>query len=948
MLPLVNGRAEGFTRPFPLLRRIVLEYTTEEGIRMDYKSTLNLPKTDFPMRGNLPVKEKEILCFWEDIDLYGRLIKVHGGDPPFILHDGPPYANGNIHLGHALNKILKDIIVRSKFMAGFRADYVPGWDCHGLPIELQAEKEIKAKQSVMTKMDVRTYCREYAARFLDVQRAEFKRLGGIGDWAHPYVTMDYDYEAVIVEEMGKFFERGEAYRRKKPVHWCINCRTALAEAEIEYEMDRSVAIYVKFLLASRNEVFKDYPEKPVFMLIWTTTPWTLPANLAIAINPDFTYVGVETKDEIHVVLRDLVPDIMAKAGISEYRVVGEIPAEVLKNLSFRHPFIDRKSVVVYADYVAKDVGTGAVHIAPGHGEEDYLTGLEYGLDVYSPVNEHGKLTNDIPFFAGMNVFQANPAIVEKLKELGLLLFSEEIEHSYPYCWRCKRPVIFRATEQWFVSMDKNRLRQRALEEVDRVTWIPAWGKERIYNMLLVRPDWCISRQRSWGVPITIFYCDRCREPYYNHETFRRITDEVRKHGADIWFEKDASYFLPGDARCPCGNTTFSQEEDILDVWFDSGSSFAAVLKKRHELRFPADMYLEGSDQHRGWFHSSLLVSVANDGVAPYRSVLTHGFLLAGKGMKMSKSLGNTIAPSDIIDKYGAEILRLWVTYEDYRDDIRVSKEIIDRVVENYRRIRNTFRFLHANIDENFNPETDQVPYAQLSSLDRWLLSRLQRLIEKVRDGYDTYAFHTIYHAIHNFCAVDLSALYLDIIKDRMYVEKKHSVKRRASQTVVLEALMSLLRLAAPILSFTTEEMWSYVRPLVSEDSVHLSAFPKVNPALVDVPLEEKWEAVWRIREMANKKIEEKRVEKVIGHPLDAKVMITAPDDEYEILCKLGEELKEVFIASQVEVARGATLEVTVLRAEGLKCERCWQYATDVETTGEFPNLCKRCRDTLTS
>jgi isoleucyl-tRNA synthetase len=900
------------------------------------------------MRGNLPVKEKEILKAWDDMDLYATLLEIHKEDPCFILHDGPPYANGNIHNGHALNKILKDIIVKSKFMSGFRSDYVPGWDCHGLPIELQAEKEIKAKQASMTKMDIRRYCRRYAARFVDIQREEFKRLGVVGDWDHPYITMDYDYEAVIIEEMAKFFERGEVYRKKKPVHWCINCRTALAEAEIEYQMDKSLAIYVKFPLVSRTEFFAGYPEEPVFMLIWTTTPWTLPANLAIAINPEFTYVTVETGDEIFVAVKDLVPDIMAKAGIGDYRIIGEISAETLKSLEFRHPFIDRRSTVVFANYVAKDVGTGAVHIAPGHGEEDYLTGLEYGLDVYSPVNEQGKLTDDVPFFAGMNVFQANPVIIEKLKEMGLLLFSEEIEHSYPYCWRCKRPVIFRATEQWFISMDEKGLRDNALKEIDRVKWIPTWGRDRIYNMLAVRPDWCISRQRSWGVPITIFYCERCREPYYSKEGFAKITEEVRKHGADIWFEKDAAYFLPPNAKCSCGNEAFSKEEDVLDVWFDSGSSFAAVLNKRDNLVFPADIYLEGSDQHRGWFHTSLLVSVANEGRAPYKSVLTHGFVLAGKGVKMSKSLGNTIAPTDIIEKFGAEILRLWVAYEDYRDDIRMSKEIIDRVVENYRRIRNTFRFLHANIDSDFDPATDGVSYDQLSSLDRWILSRLQRLIEKVREGYDNYAFHTIYHGIHNFCAVELSALYLDIIKDRMYVEKKRSLKRRASQTVVFETLVSLLKLAAPILSFTTDEMWSYLKHLVSEESVHLSAFPKANPDRIDGALEDEWEAVWRIREVANKKIEEKRVEKAIGHPLDAKVVITAGPVDFAILKNLGDELKEVFIVSQVDVLEGAELDVAVLSAQGLKCERCWQYATDVETTGEYPNLCKRCRDTLTS
>jgi isoleucyl-tRNA synthetase len=900
------------------------------------------------MRGNLPVKEKDILRFWEEIDLYGKLTRLRAGGPQFILHDGPPYANGNIHLGTALNKILKDIIVKSKFMSGFRSDYVPGWDCHGLPIEHQAEKEMKARQGAMTKMEVRAYCREYAARFLDIQRAEFRRLGGVGDWDHPYVTMEYGYQATIIEEMAKFFERGEVYRKKKPVYWCINCRTALAEAEIEYEMDRSTSIYVKFALISRSEVFQGYPDKPISLLIWTTTPWTLPANLAIALNPDFTYVAVETKDEIYIAVRDLVADLMTKAGIGDYRVINEISPAVLRGLSFRHPFIDRKSVVVFADYVTKDVGTGAVHIAPGHGEEDYVTGLEYGLDVYSPVNEKGELTRDVEFFGGMNVFEANAVIIRKLADLGALLFEEEIEHSYPHCWRCKKPVIFRATEQWFVSLDGERLRQRALEEIDRVAWIPAWGKERIYNMLLVRPDWCISRQRTWGVPITIFYCDACREPYWSRAAFDRIIAEVRDKGADVWFEKDAAYFLPEGAKCACGNSTFSKEEDILDVWFDSGSSFAAVLKKRPELRFPADMYLEGSDQHRGWFHSSLLVSVANEGRAPYQSVLTHGFVVDGKGRKMSKTVGNVISPSEIIDKYGAEILRLWVTYEDYRDDIKISKEIVDRIIETYRRIRNTFRFLHANISDSFDPGKEKVPYESLSSLDRWLLSRLQKVVERVREAYETYAFHTIYHAVHNFCAVDLSALYLDIIKDRMYVEREDSVKRKASQTVVFESLVTLVKLVAPILSFTTEEMWSFLRPFVAEESVHLAALPEADPALIDPGLEAEWETVWRVREAVNKKIEEKRVEKVIGHPLDAKVVIGAPAEDCDILGRLGDELKEVLIVSQVEVVPAPELEVTVRRAEGLKCERCWQYKTDVEATGPHPNICRRCRDTLTS
>jgi isoleucyl-tRNA synthetase len=800
----------------------------------------------------------------------------------------------------------------------------------------------------MSKADFRRYCRKYAERFIDIQRSEFRRLGGIGDWDRPYITMDYAYQATIIGEVAQFFERGEAYRKKKPVHWCINCKTALAEAEIEYEMKGSPSVYVKFALRATHDLFKDYPKKPIFVLIWTTTPWTLPANLAVAVHPDFTYVAVETEDQIYVMVEDLVKDTMAKAGLTDYRVIGQIPAQVFKDMTLQHPFIDRPSVVVFADYVTKDVGTGVVHIAPGHGEEDYETGLEHGLDVYSPVNERGEFTKDVEAFKGMNVFESNAHIIQKLKELGALLFTEQIEHSYPHCWRCKKPVIFRATEQWFISMDAQGLRKRALDAIDRVTWIPAWGRDRIYNMLFLRPDWCISRQRSWGVPITIFYCDQCREPYWSRASFDLIIEATKKDGADVWFDEEASAFLPKGATCACGSTAFVKEEDILDVWFDSGSSFAAVLKAKPELTFPCDMYLEGSDQHRGWFHSSLLVSVGNNDSAPYRSVLTHGFVVDGKGRKMSKSLGNIIAPEEIIEKYGAEILRLWVTYEDYTDDIKISKEMIDRIVETYRRIRNTFRFLHANLHDDFDPAQHAVPYSQFSPLDRWILSRLQALIARVREAYETYAFHTIYHSIHNFCAIELSALYLDIIKDRMYVEKEDAVRRRASQNVVFEILTTLLRLAAPILSFTTEEMWSYLKPFVKEESVLLSPMPAVNTACVDEKLEREWDRIWEIREAVNKKIEEKRVEKVIGHPLDAKVRLEVSPDDHELISKLGDEFKDLLIVSQVEITAGDGLGITVLRADGEKCQRCWQYSTDIQTIGQFPNLCERCRDTLIS
>jgi isoleucyl-tRNA synthetase len=917
---------------------------------MDYKDTLNLPKTPFPMKGNLPVKEKDILQYWNDIKLYQKLTEGKKDNPSFILHDGPPYANGNIHLGTALNKILKDIIVKSKFMAGYRADYIPGWDCHGLPIEHQIEKETKAKKIATTKLETRQRCREYAASFIDIQRTQFKRLGGIGDWDHPYITMDFDYQATIIEEIEKFFERKEVYRKKKPVYWCMSCMTALAEAEIEYEMKKSNAVYVKFpYTGERTGAFKDYPDKPIYMLIWTTTPWTLPANLAIAINPDFTYVAVETEKGIYIALKNLAEDITQKAGIDNYKIIGEILPETLKNMTFRHPFINRQSVVVYADYVAADTGTGAVHIAPGHGEEDYETGLEYGLDVYSPVNEKGEFIESVEFFKGMNVFDSNAHVIQKLEELGHLLHKEEIEHSYPHCWRCKKPVIFRATEQWFISLESNGLRQKALEEIDRVKWFPSWGRDRIYNMLQVRPDWCISRQRTWGIPITVFYCEKCREPHWTRETFQKVIQEVRKSGADIWFEKEASFFLSESAQCShCGSKSFIKEEDILDVWFDSGVSWAAVCKKRKELKYPADLYLEGSDQHRGWFHSSLLTSVANEGKAPYLAVLTHGFVVDGAGRKQSKSLGNVIAPEEIIDKLGAEILRLWATYEDYRDDIKISKDIINRLVETYRRVRNTLRFLHANINGDFDPAKDAVPYEQFSSLDKWLISRLQRLVERVTSSYSNYTFHLIYHSIQNFCTVDLSALYLDIAKDKIYVEKKDSLKRRASQTVIHETLITLLKLIAPILSSTAEEMWSYLKGTVREESVLLTTFPVVKREQINQEIEQYWDAVWTIRELVNKKIEEQRTAKTIGHSLDTKVTIEAPEREYALLERLGDDLKDVFIVSQIALKKGGEMNITVEKAEGEKCERCWQYATDIKKEGQFPNVCSRCENTLSS
>lgn len=911
--------------------------------KRDYKETLNLPSTPFPMKANLPVKEKEIIGFFDRIEVYEKLLMARKDGRRFILHDGPPYANGHIHLGTALNKILKDVIVKSKFMAGFRADFVPGWDCHGLPIEHQVEKSLREEGVSVPDIEVRRRCRAYAEKFIEIQKEEFKRLGCIGDWNNPYITMDHDYQATIVEELAKFFERGEVYRRKKPVHWCINCATALAEAEIEYETKRSDSIYVKFPhVRDENWPFSFSPTKPLYMLIWTTTPWTLPANLAIALNPSFTYAAVETQEEVYILVRDLVSALMQKFGISRYRVIEEIDPARLKREKFRHPFLERESVIVYADYVSKDEGTGAVHIAPGHGEEDYETGLQYGLDVLSPVDQRGNFTDDVAFFARMNVFESNRAIVEKLEELQLLLYKEEIEHSYPHCWRCKKPVIFRAEEQWFISLDGSGLRERALKEIDRVEWIPSWGKERIYSMLKVRPDWCISRQRVWGVPITVFYCEACKEPFWSKASFQRVTELVRRFGADVWFEKEAEFFLPEGSKCKrCGGERFTKEKDILDVWFDSGVSFAAVLKKRKDLQFPAHMYLEGSDQHRGWFHSSLLCSCGNDGVAPYLSVLTHGFVVDGQGRKMSKSLGNIISPEEIIERYGAEILRLWVIYEDYREDIRISREIIERLVETYRRIRNTLRFIHGNLYD-FDPENDSVPYQEMSFLDRVILSRLQRVIERVRGAYERYSFHAIYHTIQNFCTVDLSSLYLDMIKDRLYVQKSDSVERRATQTVLFRLLIDLLRLLAPVLTFTAEEMWQCLRGKVKEESVLLTLFPEPDHALVDEGIETDWVKVLEVREAVNKKIEEKRKAGEVGHSLEVEVSIGCNGEYLDLLERLGHEIEEILIVSKVNLYRTPTLEVQVSKASGRKCERCWHYDKTVGTNETFPDLCARC------
>ncbi len=928
---------------------------------MDYKQTLNLPTTGFPMKANLARREPEQLKQWEDLRLYESIRTASAGRTPFILHDGPPYANGHIHIGTALNKILKDIIVRSKQMSGFDAVYVPGWDCHGLPIEHNVDKELGEKKKSLTRSQVRKLCRAYAERFIDIQRSEFKRLGVMGDWTHPYLTMNYEYEAIIARECMKFGLSGDLTRSKKPIHWCFTCQTALAEAEIEYQDESTDSIFVKFALA--DDLTAEVPAltgKQVYLVIWTTTPWTLPANLAVALHPDFEYVAVDAgRDEVYVLARDLVEPCMATFGRAAYSILARIDPRRLERKRCRHPFYDRESIIVLGKHVTLDAGTGCVHTAPGHGREDHDVGLEYGIEAYSPVDDRGRFTPEVEFFGGQFVLDANSQIRAKLSETGALVQAGKLAHSYPHCWRCKQPVIFRATPQWFISMDKTELRRKSLEEIDRVQWIPAWGRERIYGMIENRPDWCVSRQRAWGVPITVCYCAQCETLLLNEEIIDRVVRMFSEHGADVWFERDVAQILPPGARCPqCGHDGFIKETDILDVWFDSGVSHAAVLEVRKDLRWPADLYLEGSDQHRGWFHSSLLTAVGTRGRAPYDGVLTHGFVVDAEGRKMSKSLGNVIAPKEVIDRYGAEILRLWVSASDYREDIRISDTILTQLSDAYRRIRNTHRFMLGNLYD-FAPETDAVAAEQMPEIDRFTLHRLQLLVEKARRAYDLYEYHTIFHALHNFCAVDLSALYLDILKDRLYTSPAKSRERRSAQTVLYTLTDTLCRLMAPILPFTAEEIWQHMVAAPNRvPSVHLAPLPTPQPERMDAQLAERWEQLLAVRGEVTKALESARVQKLIGHALDAAVTLSVDGELYDRLARYAEDLRSIFIVSAAELVKDQPLEgafesaeikglkIRVQPADGEKCHRCWVHETSVGQNPEHPTICARCTQAL--
>ncbi|MGD9251333.1 MAG: isoleucine--tRNA ligase, partial [Desulfobacterales bacterium] len=875
---------------------------------MNYKKTLNLPQTKFPMKANLAQREPERLKQWEDNGLYQELRRQSRGRPRFILHDGPPYANGHIHIGTALNKILKDIIVRSRQMMGYDAVYVPGWDCHGLPIEHNVDKELGAKKQDMDLSAVRQRCRRYAEKFIGIQRNEFKRLGVQGEWDDPYLTMSYDYEATIAAECFRFAQEGSLFRSKKPILWCCSCQTALAEAEIEYADEASPSIYVKFPFAEDlGDIDPALSGRRVAMVIWTTTPWTLPANLAVALHPEFVYVAVaDAQGDVFILARDLATDGMHRFGKTPFETLCEIPAQALEKRKCRHPFYDREALIVLGEHVTLEAGTGCVHTAPGHGREDHEVGLAYGIEPYSPVDDRGIFTDEVAHFAGQFVFKANHPIIDHLDENGMLMAREEIDHSYPHCWRCKQPVIFRATPQWFISMEKTGLRQKALSEIDRVEWVPHWGRERIYGMIENRPDWCVSRQRAWGVPIAIFYCQNCGQLYCEEAMGQRLYDLFAAEGADAWFTPQGDQLLPAEATCrQCGGRSFAKETDILDVWFDSGVSHAAVLEKRDNLHWPADLYLEGSDQHRGWFHSSLLTAVGTRGGAPYKSVLTHGFVVDAEGRKMSKSLGNVIAPKAVIDKYGAEILRLWVSAADYRDDIRISDNILKQLSDAYRRIRNTSRFMLGNLYD-FDPAADALDYRKLTDLDRFTLHRLQSLVERAQKAYANFEFHLIYHDLHNFCALDLSAFYLDILKDRLYTSAPASPVRRGAQTVIHIVLDTLARLMAPILAFTAEEVWQYMPARPDKPaSVHAAAMPTVRAEWQDEALADKWRHLLAVRGEVTKALEAARTGKLIGHPLDAAVTLSLPSPYAEILSAYQDSLDKLFIVSRVELVGSA-------------------------------------------
>jgi isoleucyl-tRNA synthetase len=934
----------------------------------EWKDTVNLPRTGFPMKANLPTSEPETLARWKTSNLYGKIREARAGAPKFVLHDGPPYANGNIHLGTALNKILKDLVVKSRSMAGFDAPYVVGYDCHGLPIELKVDRELGPKKREMSVADFCRACRSYAERFVDVMSEQFQRLGILGTWDQPYLTMDFRYQAAIARAFGRFVEQGLVYKGKKPVHWCIHCRTALAEAEVEYQDHTSPSIYVEFPLApdSADELAKRIPTlagRAVSVLIWTTTPWTIPSNLAIAFHPEFDYAAYEVDGRAVIVAEALAGNVAAAAGKTFGPPIAKMKGERLEQIRFQHPLYARPSLGVLGDYVTLDAGTGAVHTAPGHGADDFNTGVKYGLEIYAPVGPAGHFLDTVELFGGQRVFDANPKIVEALAERGRLWHRESFSHQYPHCWRCHNPVIFLATSQWFIALDsiklpgsEHTLRERALQAIDsEVKWIPTWGHDRMYNMVANRPDWCISRQRVWGVPIPAVDCTSCGRAESTPALVQKAAGIFEQYGADAWYERPVEEFLPDGFTCPeCGGTRFEKEMNILDVWFDSGSSHEAVLSVRPELTWPADIYLEGSDQHRGWFQSSLLVGLGTRRRPPFQQVLTHGFLIDMEGRKMSKSRGDSIAPEDVIKQSGADILRLWVSMSDYREEIRVSNEILARAVEAYRKIRNTMRWLLGNLYD-FNPATDRVPHAQLEEVDRYILAKYAEVGQRILRGYEDYDYLPIFQALNAFTTVDLSAFYNDISKDRLYTFAARSRERRSAQTAMYLMADGLTRLMAPILSFTADELWRLL-PGARADSVHIAVFPSSEDflLLVDAELTARWDRLVGIRERVLAHIEPLRKDKQIGSSLQAKVVIAAPQAELSLLERYARQLPMLFIVSEVELKTlyadetgpDAAPVVTIERADGVKCERCWRYVRSVSTDPAWAGICDRCQEAL--
>jgi len=914
---------------------------------VDYGKTLNLPKTDFPMRGGLPQKEPEMLREWEEKDLYKkRLDRNRNTGKKFVLHDGPPYANGGIHLGTALNKVLKDIIIRYYDMKGYYTPYIPGWDTHGLPTEQKAIKELGLNRHEVDPVVFRQACERIAMKYLDIQRESFKRLGVMGDWDNPYITLKPEFEAKQIEVFGKMAELGCIYKGMRPVYWCSSCETALAEAEIEYQEDHGNSIYVKFPVRDDKGKLKGIVESldNLYVVIWTTTTWTLPGNLAISLNPEFIYVVVEANGERYIMAKDLTEKVMKNAGIEEYKILGEIMGSELEYVVCRHPFLDRDSLVIVGDHVTLDAGTGCVHTAPGHGAEDFEVCKKYPeIGIVTPVDNKGHMTKEAGQFAGLFYKKANTAILEELKNSGMLFAEEEITHQYPHCWRCKDPIIYRATEQWFISIDK--FRDKALNAIKEVRWIPGWGEERISKMVEDRSDWCISRQRIWGVPIPIFYCKECGKEIINNETIEAVKNLFAKEGSNAWFKYDASEILPEGYTCECGCKEFRKETDIMDVWFDSGSSHAAVAETNPELGWPVDMYLEGSDQHRGWFQSSLLTATAVKGRAPYKEVLTHGYVVDGQGRKMSKSLGNGIDPMDVCNQYGADILRLWVASSDYKVDIRISNDILKQLSESYRKIRNTARFILGNIYD-FDPDKDSLAYNELEEIDKWALLRLNQLVERIEKSYSEYEFHTMLHAIHNFCVVDMSSFYLDVTKDRMYASRPDDKARRAGQTTMYIILDTLTRLLAPVLAFTAEEVWKYLphKDGDNTESVMLNDWPVVKPEYYNKELEEKWDKLLEVRDIVLKALEDARNKKLIGQSLQAKVVLKVNGKDLSFLNENKDILNLIFITSQTEITESdnAEIEVEVLPADGEKCERCWVYSETVGSDHEHPTLCDRC------